>query len=73
MPLLHPGAPFPEQCSTLPTRATSLAAGPAAPASAIPAPPRLLSGDVTYSPDPLEPQPTARCSSAGPSPAPTSS
>jgi hypothetical protein len=33
----------------------------------------LLSGDVTYSPDPLEPQPTARCSSAGPSPAPTSS
>jgi hypothetical protein len=40
MPLLHPGAPFPEQCSTLPTRATSLAAGPAAPASAIPAPPR---------------------------------
>jgi hypothetical protein len=38
MPLLHPGTPFPEQCSTLPTYATSLAAGSAAPASAIPAP-----------------------------------
>lgn len=32
----------------------------------------LLSGDIAYSPTPLEP-PTATCSSAVPSPAPTSS
>ena len=58
---------------TSPTRATSLAAGPAAPASATPAPPRCY---PATSPTPRtrpNPQPTARCSSAAPSPAPTSS
>ena len=49
------GAATTAACSSSPKPATSPSAGRAAPASATPARPRSIAGDLEYSPDPVEP------------------
>ena len=54
-PVGRRGTPRSRACSSSPRPATSRCGGRAGPASATPARPALISGDVGYRPDPLEP------------------